>query len=244
MKTHKFPLLSLILAASLLAGCQVGLSASSVPPSLPTPGPSSAPSQEPQPTPLPTTSPTSSPTSAPSVAPTPSPSATASASTRPPATDNLVTLLQSNPQFSTLVQQLTRPEMAEVLNQLNAMGATTTTYTVFAPNNDAFAKLSEAERTALLNDIPRLKNTLLYHVISGDLPMSEAVKIDKVETLLNDNSLFIGIDAEGRTRINDATVRGSVDLVATNGYLHEIDTLLIPGSFIAPSPSPSPTATP
>lgn len=251
-KTRVFGLTGLMVTFGLLQACQVGQSVGNGI-SNPSQSPIVVPSGEPLPTAAPTVTPsaepTVSPTTAPTAVPTASPTSTASvpptSPTPAPPTQNLFQTLQSRPEFSTLVQQLSRAEFKSVLDVLNN---TTTRYTLFAPNNDAFAKLSDFDRTSLLNDTERLRRALLYHVVAGDLPSTEVVKINSIETLLNDNSIFVSTDSQSRVKINDATLIGTVDLVTTNGYIHGIDTLLMPGTFTAPSPSasvsPSPSATP
>lgn len=241
-KTRIFCLSSLMVSFGLLQACQVGQPVGNGIAS-PSPSPIVVPSGESLPTAAPTVTPSEAPTPAPTMMPSPSPTATASvpptSPTPAPPTMNLVQSLSAQPEFSTLVAQLNRPEFKTVLDTLNS---TSTRFTIFAPNNDAFNKISEADRNALLNDTDRLRRALLYHVVSGDLPASEVVKIQRTETLLNDNAIFISTDAQGRVKINDATITGTVDLVTTNGYVHGIDTVLMPGTFTAPSPSP--TATP
>jgi uncharacterized surface protein with fasciclin (FAS1) repeats len=98
-------------------------------------------------------------------------------------------------------------------------------FTVFAPTDDAFAKLPEGTVEALLKDKETLKKILLYHVVAGEVTSKEVVNLTKAETLAGKN---INIKVkDGSVMINDATVTGA-DIMASNGVIHVIDTVLIP----------------
>ncbi len=98
-------------------------------------------------------------------------------------------------------------------------------FTVFAPTDEAFAKLPKGTVDALLKDPEALKNILLYHVVSGEVMASDVVKI-KSAKMLNGQSVSISTTKDG-VRVNDANVI-KTDIVAENGVIHVIDTVLIP----------------
>jgi transforming growth factor-beta-induced protein len=98
-------------------------------------------------------------------------------------------------------------------------------FTVFAPTDDAFAKLPAGTVDALLADPARLAGILTYHVVPGSVRAADVVNLTAAETL-NGASVTISA-ANGVVRINHATVT-AVDIDATNGVIHVIDTVLIP----------------
>jgi len=97
-------------------------------------------------------------------------------------------------------------------------------FTVFAPTDEAFAKLPEGTIEKLLNDPELLKSILLYHVASGTVTSGQVIQLNSAETL---NGQMVAIDASNGVKINDANVI-TVDVAATNGIIHAIDTVLIP----------------
>lgn len=99
-------------------------------------------------------------------------------------------------------------------------------FTVFAPTDEAFAKLPEGTLESLLNDKEALTQVLLYHVVSGEVMSTDVVKIDKAKML---NGQFVMIDTKDGVKINDANVI-KTDIKAKNGIIHVIDTVLIPSS--------------
>jgi uncharacterized surface protein with fasciclin (FAS1) repeats len=110
------------------------------------------------------------------------------------------------------------------LSGLETKIATTGPYTLFAPSDEAFAKLSSEEREALYKDKNRLAKILSYHIIPGKVLITE-VKPGPVETLEGD-AVALKSD-NGKVTVNGANVTQS-DLAADNGVIHEIDALLTP----------------
>jgi uncharacterized surface protein with fasciclin (FAS1) repeats len=98
-------------------------------------------------------------------------------------------------------------------------------FTVFAPTDDAFAKLPEGTVEALLADIPALTDILLYHVVPGKVMAEEVLALEEAGTLLGENG-SIRVE-DGNVYINDAMVV-ITDIVADNGVIHVIDTVLLP----------------
>lgn len=101
-------------------------------------------------------------------------------------------------------------------------------FTLFAPTNEAFAKLPAGTVESLLNNIPALTDILLYHVIVGAEVPAAAVTAGTVNAA-NGKPLTLSLPAGGGVRVNDANVI-EADFYSSNGIIHVIDTVLIPPS--------------
>jgi uncharacterized surface protein with fasciclin (FAS1) repeats len=124
--------------------------------------------------------------------------------------------------FNTLV---TAVKAAGLVDTLKSKGP----FTVFAPNDDAFAKLPKGTVEGLLKDIPKLKAVLTYHVVSGKVMAADVAKLKTAKTVQGQD---IKIDASKwhlhkNPKINDANVI-KLDVVADNGVIHVIDKVLLP----------------
>ncbi|MEI2583081.1 fasciclin domain-containing protein [Scytonema sp. PRP1] len=119
--------------------------------------------------------------------------------------------------FSTLVAAV---KAAGLVDTLKGAGP----FTVFAPTDEAFAKLPAGTVDALLKDIPKLKKILTYHVVSGKVLAADVVKLKSAKTV---EGTEVKIDASNGVKINDAKV-ATPDVAADNGVIHIIDTVLIP----------------
>ncbi len=97
-------------------------------------------------------------------------------------------------------------------------------FTVFAPTDEAFSKLASGTVESLLGDIPKLRQILEYHVVSGKVMAADVVKTDSVSSVEGSS---LKIDASNGVKVNDATVV-TPDVEADNGVIHVIDTVLIP----------------
>ena len=131
---------------------------------------------------------------------------------------DIVTIAVESGKFNTLAKALTETGLVKALQGDGP-------FTVFAPTDDAFAKLPEGTIESLLNDKETLKTILLYHVVSGIVTSKQVVSLDKAETFAGKN-VTIKV-REGSVMINDSKVT-SVDVMASNGVIHIIDTVLIP----------------
>ncbi len=100
-------------------------------------------------------------------------------------------------------------------------------FTVFAPTDEAFAKLPEGTVESLLANPEQLKKVLLYHVVSGSVLSGDVAKLKTAATLNGGNVM---IDAKDGVMINNATVI-KADIAASNGTVHVIDTVLIPADL-------------
>ena len=97
-------------------------------------------------------------------------------------------------------------------------------FTVFAPTDEAFAKLPEGTLEALLADKEALTAVLTYHVVPGKVLAADAVQLDSAKTVQGQE---VRIDASSGVKIDDANVIAT-DLIASNGVIHVIDTVIIP----------------
>jgi uncharacterized surface protein with fasciclin (FAS1) repeats len=99
-------------------------------------------------------------------------------------------------------------------------------FTVFAPTDEAFAKLPKGTVESLLKPENRdqLVAILKYHVVSGKVTSGQVVKLDSAKTLQGSE---VSIDATKGVKINDATVI-KADVAASNGVIHVIDRVLLP----------------
>jgi uncharacterized surface protein with fasciclin (FAS1) repeats len=147
----------------------------------------------------------------------------------PVGNKTIVELAQGNPQLSTLVTAVTAAGLGETLSG-------TGPFTVFAPSNDAFAKVDKATLDGLLQ--PASKGVLLtYHVVAGNVKSGDLAKmiVDGKGTAtiktLNGGSLkasmagdkIVLTDAKGgKSTVTEA------DVVASNGTVHVVDTVLMP----------------
>jgi uncharacterized surface protein with fasciclin (FAS1) repeats len=119
--------------------------------------------------------------------------------------------------FTTLVAAL---QAAGLVDALKADGP----FTVFAPNDEAFAKLPKGTVESLLKDIPKLKSILLYHVVSGNILSADLSHNMKAKTLQGEK---VKIRTKGGVRVNEAKVI-TPDIKTSNGVIHVIDTVLLP----------------
>lgn len=119
--------------------------------------------------------------------------------------------------FTTLVAAV---QAAGLVDTLKGAGP----FTVFAPTDEAFAKLPAGTVEALLNDIPKLTKILTYHVVSGKVLAADVVKLTSAKTVEGSE---VKIDASNGVKINDSTVT-TADVAADNGVIHIIDSVLLP----------------
>lgn len=132
----------------------------------------------------------------------------------------VVDIAVNSPDHTTLVAAVTAAGLAETLSSDGP-------FTIFAPNNAAFAALPEGTVDNLLK--PEMKNeltaVLTYHVVAGYV-MAADLSDGQVVTTLNGKELMVSIMG-GKVMINDALVIAA-DLAGNNGVIHVIDKVLIP----------------
>jgi uncharacterized surface protein with fasciclin (FAS1) repeats len=143
-----------------------------------------------------------------------------------PATDaTIVDIAASNPEFSTLVTAVKAAGLAETL-------AGPGPFTVFAPTNDAFAKLPAGTVETLLEPANKdqLTSILTYHVVPAEL-MAADVTAGDVKTV---NGAKFTVSTDGGVVITDGNGGSAkvvkTDIVASNGVIHVIDAVLLPPS--------------
>ena len=96
-------------------------------------------------------------------------------------------------------------------------------FTVFAPTDEAFAKIPKADLDALLKDKAKLTAVLTYHVVPGKV-MAADVKAGKVKTVQGSE---LTVTTMGGVKVDNAHVV-QTDIVADNGVIHVIDSVLMP----------------
>jgi uncharacterized surface protein with fasciclin (FAS1) repeats len=146
-------------------------------------------------------------------------------------TKNIVELAQGLPQFSVLVEALV---VADLVSTLSGAGP----FTVFAPTNDAFtALLAELKTTkaALFADKALLTAVLKYHVLPSKVPASAVgAVLGKPIATVNGDIFKISAATAGGLEITDTSNRQvsivSTDVLATNGVIHGINKVLLPGT--------------
>ena len=124
--------------------------------------------------------------------------------------------------FTTLVAALKAAGLADVLDSNGP-------FTVFAPTDEAFAKLPEGTIETLLKPENKdmLVGILTYHVVEGRVTSGQVVNLTSAKTLQGDD-IQISV-TDGAVSINSAGVT-AVDIEASNGIVHVIDTVLLPPS--------------
>ncbi len=129
----------------------------------------------------------------------------------------IVDVAAGNPQFSTLV---TAVKAAGLVETLSGKGP----FTVFAPTNDAFAKLPPGTVDGLLKDPAKLRAILTYHVLPGQVKAAD-VKPGSAKTA---NGASLMVKAEGGGVMVDNAKVIMTDVMATNGVIHAIDSVILP----------------
>lgn len=131
---------------------------------------------------------------------------------------SIVEIAVSNPNFSLLVEALTK---AEMVNAVSTDGP----FTVFAPNNEAFKALFHKLGINGLNELTKEQLTpiLTYHVVSGKILSTDLTNSD-VATL---NGAKLTIDLSDGVKVNKSKVIAA-DILGSNGVIHVIDQVLIP----------------
>jgi uncharacterized surface protein with fasciclin (FAS1) repeats len=131
---------------------------------------------------------------------------------------DIVDIAVSAGSFQTLV---TAVQAAGLVDTLKSPGP----FTVFAPNDDAFAKLPPGTIQTLVQNIPQLARILTFHVVSGKLMKADLVKLSSVTSV---EGSPIKIDCSDGFEVKNATVVAP-DIEADNGVIHVIDTVILMG---------------
>src|ERR671910_1357607 len=138
----------------------------------------------------------------------------------PAAAADIVETAASNGSFTTLVAAA---KAAGLVDTLKGPGP----FTVFAPTDDAFAKLPAGTVESLLKPENKAKLTaiLTYHVVPGRVMAADVGKVQEAKTV-NGKMLMVSTKGGG-VMINDAKVTAT-DITATNGVIHVIDSVILP----------------
>jgi uncharacterized surface protein with fasciclin (FAS1) repeats len=136
------------------------------------------------------------------------------------ATQDIVDTAVGAGSFNTLATAL---KAAGLIDTLKGKGP----FTVFAPTDEAFAKLPKGTLEMLLEpkNKAKLQAVLTYHVVAGNVGSADVVKLRSAKTV-NGESVTIATDAKGVT-IDKARVIAA-DVAASNGVIHVIDTVILP----------------
>lgn len=119
--------------------------------------------------------------------------------------------------FKTLAAAIKAAGLAETLKGKGP-------FTVFAPTDEAFAKLPEGTVEGLLKNPPKLRQVLKHHVVAGNVAARDVVKVESVKTLIGQT---LPIDASDGVKVGSAKV-SKADVACSNGVIHVIDTVLLP----------------
>jgi uncharacterized surface protein with fasciclin (FAS1) repeats len=130
---------------------------------------------------------------------------------------DIVTTAVEAGSFTTLAQALTAAGLVETLKGPGP-------FTVFAPTDEAFAKLPAGTLEALLADKARLTRVLTYHVVPGTVMAADVVKLSNAKTVQGQS---VKISTRDGVKVDNANVV-KTDIVATNGVIHVIDAVILP----------------
>lgn len=119
--------------------------------------------------------------------------------------------------FQTLVTAVTEAGLVDVLKGDGP-------FTVFAPTDEAFAKLPKGTIESLLKDKEALTKVLTYHVVPGKVLAAEVAGLDSAKTVQGQS---IRIDSSYGVKVDNANVI-ETDIIASNGVIHVIDSVIIP----------------
>ena len=120
--------------------------------------------------------------------------------------------------FNTLAAAL---KAADLIDTLRGKGP----FTVFAPTDDAFKKLPAGTLDALLADKAQLTKVLTYHVVAGAVMAADVVKLKEAKTVEGSS---VKIAVKGKDVMVDGAKVVKTDVVASNGVIHVIDSVILP----------------
>ncbi len=134
------------------------------------------------------------------------------------AAPDIVDTAVADGRFTTLVTALVATGLVDTLKGEGP-------FTVFAPTDEAFAKLPEGTLDDLLANTEALSDVLLYHVVPGQVMAADVVSVESVDTVLG-QPLPISVDGD-TVKVGEATVTAT-NIETGNGVIHVIDTVLVP----------------
>lgn len=133
--------------------------------------------------------------------------------------DDIVDSAIADGSYKTLVTALKGAGLVDILKGAGP-------FTVFAPNDAAFAKLPQEKLDALLKDKEALTKVLTYHVVAGEISPAD-VKVGKVKSVEGHD---LSLSVTDGIKVNGITLAPGRDIKADNGVIHMIDTVLLQGS--------------
>ena len=133
-----------------------------------------------------------------------------------PAAKDIVDTAVAAGNFKTLAKAL---EAAGLIETLKGAGP----FTVFAPTDEAFAKLPAGTLDALLKDKAKLTAVLTYHVVPGKVMAADVVKIKEAKTVQGQS---IKVDTSAGVKVDGANVI-KTDIACSNGVIHVIDSVIL-----------------
>ncbi len=133
---------------------------------------------------------------------------------------DIVQVAKAAGSFNTLLAALKAADLAKTLKGKGP-------FTVFAPTDEAFAKLPAGALDGLLKDPQALKSVLLYHVVSGKVLAKDVVTLTEATTV---NGQAVGINSASGVVLNGSSNVIKTDVLASNGVIHVIDTVLMPSA--------------
>jgi len=137
---------------------------------------------------------------------------------KPMNSKTIVEIASEAGNFTTLVAAV---KAAGLVETLSGPGP----FTVFAPTDEAFAKLPAGTVESLLKDKEKLTSILTYHVVAGKVMASDVVKLKEAKTVQGQN---VAIKVEGDTVMVDSAKVVKTDIEASNGIIHVIDSVILP----------------
>ncbi len=140
----------------------------------------------------------------------------------PMASGTIVDLAMGNPDLSTLVAAV---KAAGLVSMLSGPGP----FTVFAPTNEAFAKLPAGTVEDLMKpeNKEKLRAILQYHVVPGKIMAADVMAMANPSMPKTENGSMLTVKTTAPVMVNDANVT-QTDIVGSNGVVHVIDTVLMP----------------
>ena len=122
--------------------------------------------------------------------------------------------------FKTLAAALAAANLVETLKGAGP-------FTVFAPTDEAFAKLPAGTVESLLKDIPKLSAILTYHVVAGKVMAADVMTMD-AQSAKTVNGATLAISTKDGVKLNGSSTVMKTDIACTNGVIHVIDSVLLP----------------
>ncbi len=146
-----------------------------------------------------------------------SPSKASAVMSQAATSQDLVAVAAGAGSFQTLVAAVQAAGLVDVLKSKGP-------FTIFAPTDEAFAKLPEGTLEALLKDQDKLAAILTYHVVPGKLMAADVTGLSKAKTVQGQE---IRIESGKGVMVNEANVI-QTDIAASNGVIHVIDSVILP----------------